>query len=143
MSKQKKIMIVDDEAGIRNLLLDVLSGEGFKITMAKDGQESIDKMKNHHFDLLITDLNMPRMNGIELLRAMKKKRRKEKIIIMTGESFSSPFNRKDIPHVETMLKKPFHINKLIETVVDILYSGKKIKKLSKPNERRKKAVNVA
>ena len=54
MSKQKKIMIVDDEAGIRKLLLDVLSEEDFKITLAKDGQESIDKMKNHHFDLLIT-----------------------------------------------------------------------------------------
>ena len=143
MSRQKKIMVVDDEAGIRNLLFEVLSGEGFRVKLAKDGQDSIDKMKNHHFDLLLTDLNMPRMDGIDLLRTMKKKRRKEIIIIMTGESFRRPFNGKDIPHVEEILKKPFHMNKLIETVAAVLYSRKKIKKLPRSSDRRRKAVNVA
>lgn len=143
MSNQKKIMVVDDEAGIRNLLFDVLSEEGFKVTTAKDGQDAIDKMTNRHFDLFITDLNMPRIDGLELLRTIKKKRRKEKIMIMTGEIFNKPFSRKDLPPVEIILRKPFHMNKLIEAVVSVLYPGKITNKLSKLHDRRKKAVNVA
>ena len=85
MNKSKEVLLVDDEAGIRTLLFDALSGEGFKVTLAKDGQESLDRLENNRFDLLITDIRMPRLDGIGLLRKMKRAGRKERVIIMTGK----------------------------------------------------------
>jgi len=64
-------MVVDDEAGIRNLLSDVLTAEGFKVTLAKNGKDSLKQMKNRRFDLLITDINMPGLDGIDLLRKIE------------------------------------------------------------------------
>ena len=72
MGKSRKILLVDDEAGIRNLLFHALSCNGFNVSLAKDGQNSLDQMQNHRFGLLITDINMPRLDGIELLKKMKK-----------------------------------------------------------------------
>ena len=109
MARFKKIMVVDDEPGIRNLLSDALAGEGFMVTLAKDGQDSLKQMRNRRFDLLITDINMPRLDGIGLLRKMKRAGRKEKVIIMTGEPLDHLSIEKEIPPVLTQLKKPFQI----------------------------------
>ena len=84
MPRSKRIMVVDDEIGIRELLFDALSREGFAVTLAKDGKDSLRQMKNRRFDLIITDIDMPHVNGLELLRRMKRAGRKEKVIIMSG-----------------------------------------------------------
>jgi DNA-binding NtrC family response regulator len=109
-------LLADDEAGIRQLLFDALTGEGFKVTLAKDGQESLDKLKNRRFDLLITDIHMPRLNGIELLRKMKRARRKERVIIMTGKPVDQAVFGADTLPVFTQLDKPFEIESLIRVV---------------------------
>jgi len=64
MAKAEKILVVDDERGIRYLLSDVLSDAGFEVSMAKDGQESLDQLKGNRFALVVTDINMPRLDGI-------------------------------------------------------------------------------
>ena len=84
MAALKEILVADDEAGIRALLFDVLSKEGFRVTLAKDGKETLDQMKKRRFDLIITDIDMPRLDGIDLLKKMKEKGRREKVIIMSG-----------------------------------------------------------
>ena len=125
MARLKKIMVVDDEAGIRNLLSDALVEEGFKVTLAKDGRDSLKQMKNRRFDLLITDINMPHLDGIGLLRKMKKAGRKERVIIMTGESLDHSNLKKDIPPVFLELKKPFHMNHFLKVVSSALETAKK------------------
>ena len=109
-------MVVDDEAGIRSLLCDVLTKEGYKVTLAKDGQDSLKQMRNRRYDLLITDMNMPRLDGIGLLKKMRKADRKEKIIIMSGEILDYPNLKKEFPKYFAMLKKPFHVKHLLETI---------------------------
>ena len=120
MGSLKKIMIVDDEAGIRSLLFEVLSGKGFKVALAKDGQDSLDQMKRRRFDLLITDIDMPRLNGLELLKSMKRAGRREKVILMTGK----PINRVDLggdmPPVFDLLQKPFPMHNFLEVVSSAL-----------------------
>lgn len=120
MARAKKILVVDDEAGIRNLLFDALSSEGFNVSLAKDGQDSLDQMENRRFDLLITDINMPCVDGIELLKRMKKAGRKERVIIMTGKPVSHRLLEGDIPPVFTQLNKPFPMNSLLEVVISAL-----------------------
>ncbi|MBN2061501.1 MAG: response regulator [Deltaproteobacteria bacterium] len=116
MTRTKKIMVVDDEAGIRNLLFDVLSEEGFMVTLAKDGEDSLRQMQKTRYDLVITDINMPRLGGMELIRRMKMDGRKEKIIIMSGKPIDLSKNKKEIPKVFALLNKPFHMNLFLEVV---------------------------
>jgi len=125
MSKIKKIMVVDDEAGIRNLLFEVLTEEGYQVTLAKDGQESLDKMKKQRFDLLITDINMPRVDGIELLKRMKQKGRKEKVIIMTGKFYDHSLEEEACPPVFIQLHKPFRVNQFVKIVCSALSPQRK------------------
>jgi DNA-binding NtrC family response regulator len=115
-----KIMVVDDEAGIRNLLSEALSVKGFNVTSAKDGMESLKYMRTNNFDLVITDINMPRLNGIELLKKMKKAGRQEKVVIMTGSTFDSSGLTKDIPLVYFQLRKPFKMDDFVRVVSSVL-----------------------
>jgi CheY-like chemotaxis protein len=116
MTEIKKILVADDEAGIRNLLFDLLSDEGFNVTLAKDGQESLDRMEDERFDLLITDINMPRIDGVEVLRRMKKAGRLEKVIVMSGRPSQLMIRRADIPEVIVQLRKPFPATMLLEVI---------------------------
>ena len=120
MTRLKKILVVDDEVGIRNILFDALSSEGFKVTLAKDGKDSLDQMQKRRFDLLITDINMPRLDGIALLRKMKEAGRKERVIIMTGKPVDRSLLVEDIPPVFTQLEKPFQINNFLAAVTSAL-----------------------
>ena len=121
--EMKEIMIVDDEIGIRALLSDVLAGKGYNVTLAKDGEDSLRQLKKKRFDLLVTDVNMPRLNGIELLREMKRNGRKEKVILMSGDSVDESKLDKDIHPVFLRLKKPFGINLFMKAVLSALETG--------------------
>lgn len=142
MPRLKEIMVVDDEAGVRNLLSGVLSEKGFNVTLAKDGRDSLEQMEERRFDLLITDINMPRLDGIELLKKMKKAGRKERIIIMTGKSFDQASVEKEIPPVFIQLKKPFHMNYFLEVVSSALSRTGKTKGQSRPVRRGRRAINA-
>ena len=125
MNKSKEVLLVDDEAGIRTLLFDALSGEGFKVTLAKDGQESLDRLENNRFDLLITDIRMPRLDGIGLLRKMKRAGRKERVIIMTGKPLDLTLLGADTLPVFAQLHKPFEIHNFLEVVTSAFASPAK------------------
>ena len=120
MAQLKKILVVDDEAGIRSLLYDVLSSEGFEVTLAEDGEESLDRMKGRRFDLLITDIQMPGLDGIELLKRMKKAGRRERVIVMTGKTLDRDDLGKDMPEVLTMMEKPIQVGSFLSVVESAL-----------------------
>ncbi|MCD4718094.1 MAG: response regulator [Desulfobacterales bacterium] len=117
MSKAEKILVVDDERGIRYLLSDVLSDAGFEVSIARDGQESLDQLEENRFDLVITDINMPRLDGIEMLKRMKLAGRKEKVIIMTANLLDLTFEEEEVPHVVKKFQKPFIIESLLDVVI--------------------------
>ncbi|MBW1801604.1 MAG: response regulator [Deltaproteobacteria bacterium] len=120
MARLINILVVDDEEGIRNLLFDVLSNEGFKVTLAKDGMDSLNHMRKRRFDLLIADVNMPRLDGIGLLKKMKKAGRKEKVILMTGNPVNKVFLNEDTQPVITLLEKPFRIHHILNVISSAL-----------------------
>jgi DNA-binding NtrC family response regulator len=80
-----KILVVDDEAPIREMLKKGLSQMGgFTIDVAQNGQEAIEKIEKDVFDLILTDLKMPEMDGIELLKTIKGTRPEMMVILMTA-----------------------------------------------------------
>ena len=79
-----KILIVDDEKNIRIALCRCLKNEGYNITLAKDGLEALNTIEKQDFDLILIDYQMPKKNGIEVLRELREKNIKTNAIIMTA-----------------------------------------------------------
>ncbi|MGH7598079.1 MAG: response regulator, partial [bacterium] len=78
------ILVVDDEQAIRFLLTEVLTKDGHGVTAAADGSIAIEKLQATNYDLVITDLHMPDVDGIGVLRAAKKKQANTEVLILTG-----------------------------------------------------------
>ena len=109
-------MVVDDEIEMRIALETTLKREGHQITLAENGKQALEKLNEDSFDLVLTDVKMPKMNGVELLKALKQKSPKTVAIMMTAYG--------DIDNaVETIkagafdyLLKPFSAEILVATV---------------------------
>ena len=82
----EKILVVDDEADILKLLSTILAGENYEVSTAVDGQQGMDRFKEFDPDLVITDMKMPRKNGLELLREIKESGSHVDVMILTGHS---------------------------------------------------------
>ncbi|MGC8580220.1 MAG: HD domain-containing phosphohydrolase [bacterium] len=82
--KDVHILVVDDESSIRELLQEYLSLEGYKVDVAKDGNDAYEYLKRFYYDIVLTDLEMPGMNGIELLKKANSEGLNHKFIILTG-----------------------------------------------------------
>lgn len=78
------ILVVEDEENVRNLYTTVLGEEGHKVFTASNGTEAIEKVEKEVFDLLILDLKMPDIHGIEILKRIKKKLEGVSVIIVTA-----------------------------------------------------------
>src|SRR5512141_1005699 len=79
-----KILIVEDEKSMRDVLRILLEEESYSITAAGDGLEAIDHIKNNIFDLVITDIKMPRADGFELLKTVKEVSPETLVIMITA-----------------------------------------------------------
>ena len=85
---KENILVVDDEEVLRNLASEVLSEEGYQVSLAGSGQEALEQMNQKTFDLVIADLKMPGMDGMELLKKIKEKDKEVQVILLT--SYLSP-----------------------------------------------------
>jgi len=107
MKSSVSILIVDDEEMMRTLLNRILSREGYKIRSAEDGVVALEVLKAEKFDIIISDMKMPRMNGFELLKIVKKEYPKIGVIIMTA--YGDTYTVKDalLLGADEYITKPF------------------------------------
>ena len=80
----KKILIVDDESEMRIALETTLKRENYQLVCVADGKQALDQFEDHVFDLVLTDVRMPKLNGLELLRAVKERSPKTPVVMMTA-----------------------------------------------------------
>ncbi len=107
------ILVVEDSVDQAFLLRSVLEARGFRVRTAQDGQSALEMWDAGEFDAVVTDLNLPGMNGVELARALKAAGRKAFVIAVTGytdESYAAAARRAGVTHV---LLKPFDPDELI------------------------------
>ncbi len=80
----KKILCVDDDPNILELYADELSEEGYHVILARNGKEALREFESEKFDVVVMDIRMPQMDGIETLTAMLGKDRQVRVILNTG-----------------------------------------------------------
>lgn len=80
----KKLLLVDDEIEIRGFLKDYFEDRDFDVSIAGDGMEGMELFEKQSFDLIVCDMMMPKMIGLEFLRRVKAKKPDQKVIIMSG-----------------------------------------------------------
>jgi len=117
----KNILVVDDEQVMREFLADVL--EDFNVVKAADGDEAIEKLKMDRYDLIITDMKMPRVSGEEVVKFAKETYPDSKIIVISG--YSSLFSVSNTLGygVCAFLSKPFTIKQIRSEVEKSLGLG--------------------
>lgn len=118
----KRVLAADDSATIRQMLVTILTEAGFDVTLAADGNEALERASTDPFDLVLTDVNMPGIDGISLVRALRRFEayRYVPIIVITTES-SLEFRTLGRDAGATgWIVKPFNPARLVETVQRVL-----------------------
>src|SRR6185436_5263822 len=133
-----RILVVDDEKFIRDIIADFLSMEGYVVRTAEDGVVAADELRRARFDLVISDLKMPRMGGLELLREVAEVHPDTMTIIMTGfgtvETAIDAMKRGAYDY----LLKPFKV----EEVIHIVQRGLEKQRLAAENLRLREALSL-
>ena len=118
---QARILIVDDEAMIRALLTEILSQEGYDVIAAEDGEVAVSILEGGGIDLIITDIFMPEVEGLETLRRIMKDQPDQKIMVISGGGRSGYLNVLDAAMslgAMEQIAKPFSPSELL-TKVDL------------------------
>jgi two-component system chemotaxis response regulator CheY len=107
------LLIVDDSPTMRRVLRKMLTLAGIKVEEcweAGDGREALEILRYHPIDLILTDINMPRMNGLEMLREMHKEEmwRKIPVVLITSQDNKEHFRETSAWGVKGYLQKPFY-----------------------------------
>lgn len=114
------ILVVDDDKEIRNALTRIFSKEGYEVTAASNGEEAMELIYKDRFSLVITDLRMPGIGGVELLKKIKTNKPEILVIIITA--FCDDITSTDIKALGayTYLCKPIKKNEMLAVVKDAL-----------------------
>ena len=113
------ILICDDELSIRESLKAYLENS-YRLSTAKSGQEAIDAVSKSNVDLVIIDIKMPDINGLEAIRQIKKSKPNQKIIVLTGYETTSIAEETTRLGVNAYLTKPIGKEKLLKTIAEII-----------------------
>src|ERR1700761_9172086 len=136
--ERPRVLIVDDEKFIRDILADFLGMEGYIVRTAEDGAAAISELNSAHYDLVISDLKMPRMGGIELLEAIGTAAPNALTVIMTGfgtvETAIDAMKRGAYDYI----LKPFKV----EEVIRVVQRGLEKQRLAAENLRLREAVSL-
>jgi DNA-binding response OmpR family regulator len=117
------ILIVDDEDQMRKYMLDVLKGEGYAVSEASDGKKAIRQIQRKAFKLVISDVVMPDMDGLDLIQEIRKKLPTLKILAISGAGWNTPdvyLNLAMGYGADAILLKPFGPNRFIDKVSSLL-----------------------
>jgi two-component system chemotaxis response regulator CheY len=113
-----KILVVDDALSVRQLAKSTLESEGFEVIEALDGKDAVMKLATNRFELIITDINMPNMGGMDLLALVKNDRLHKftPVLIMTTERSEARKEEARNIGARAWLTKPFIPSRLLDAV---------------------------
>lgn len=123
MSISKHILVVDDEESVRMTLAANLELGGYEVTVAEDGQRAVELVATTKFDLVITDVRMPRRGGLETFREIKRLRPGLAVIMMTAFTAESILDQAFAEGIYTVLYKPFSMEGMLDLIPRAIAGG--------------------
>ncbi len=113
-----KVLVVDDSEAIRRSVSFILEQEGYSVVLASDGNEGVAQLSEGPFDLILTDVNMPNMDGIELIRQVRADEQHAftPIVVLTTESQDKKMQEGKDAGATGWIVKPFDAEKLLGVV---------------------------
>src|SRR5258706_10162421 len=137
-AESARILVVDDERVIREILAEFLSLEGFSVHTVEDGEKALTELRLHSYDLLITDLKMPRLSGLQLLEKIEAERLGVLTVLMTGFGTVETAIEAMKKGAYDYLLKPFKVEEVIHVVERALYR----QRLQAENIRLREALTI-
>ena len=122
---QARILVADDEEGIRELLREQLAASGYTTDEATDGAEAIDKLEHGTYELAILDINMPKKSGLEVLKHIRDRQLKMGVIMLTGRLGFSVGSESMLLGADEYITKPFDLEYLELAIKKVLEAGGK------------------
>lgn len=119
-----KILVVDDEAGARELFQSILTDEGYEVALAVNGEEALALFKNGAFDLVVTDIKMPVMDGLQLLQEIRNTGSKIDVIMVTAYGEVESYLKAMSLGAAEYINKPVRIKELKRIVHKVLAERK-------------------
>ncbi|WP_420934701.1 response regulator [Alteromonas sp. A081] len=118
----KNILVVDDSVSIRQMVEMTLKTANYQVTTAQDGQDALDKCKSASFDFVLTDQNMPRMDGLSLVKSLRglANFRSTPIVMLTTEAGDEMKAKGKAAGATGWMVKPFDPNKLLDVMKRVL-----------------------
>ncbi len=118
--RPQRILVVDDDPGIRQLGTEVLIRHGYRVDAAEDHTAGWKALQAHAYDLLITDLDMPGLSGLKLVKRVRDARLALPVIMASGTMTPQELNRNPWFHLSGALLKPVSPDQLVQTVQAVL-----------------------
>lgn len=118
----KHILVVDDSNSIRQMVQVTLKSANYQVTTAEDGQAALDLCKTSQYDFVLTDQNMPRMDGLTLIKSLRQMAsyRKTPLIVLTTEASDSMKAKGRAAGATGWMVKPFDPQKLLSVAAKVL-----------------------
>ncbi len=120
MGKAKKILLVEDEQHLAKGLAFNLQREGYEVTVAEDGEQALDQLRENRFDMMILDLMLPKVGGMEVIGKVREKDHRFPILMLTAKSTDSDRTAGLEAGADDYLAKPFHLPELLLRIQGIL-----------------------
>lgn len=118
MSKTK-ILIADDDLDMCETLFDILEHKGYEVVIANNGHQALDQIKQSDFDLVLMDVKMPGINGVEACKIMRKEKPNLKVILMTAYAVEDLVQEALKDDAVGVFFKPLDIDKVVNLLQDI------------------------
>jgi CheY-like chemotaxis protein/anti-sigma regulatory factor (Ser/Thr protein kinase) len=115
-----RILVVDDDRTTRHVLRKVLTSAGFSVTVAKDGLEALEVLRKRRFDVLLLDVWMPRMNGLDLLERLRTRKVRPRVVVMTSDEAPQTLLEAVRQQAFKYVHKPVASIELLQTVREVL-----------------------
>lgn len=111
-----RVLVIDDERSIRNTLKEILEYEKFEVDVAEDGFEGLEKITNSHFDVVLCDIKMPKMDGIEVLAKIQEKDPDATVVMISGHGTIDTAVEAIKKGAFDFISKPLDLNRLLITI---------------------------
>jgi CheY-like chemotaxis protein/anti-sigma regulatory factor (Ser/Thr protein kinase) len=115
-----RILVVDDDRATRHLIRGILTNAGYDVAVAKDGVEALARLKQNRIDLMLCDVWMPRMNGLDLLEKIRARKVRPRVVVMTSDDAPETLLKAVRQQAFKYVHKPVQAPALVQTVRESL-----------------------